>query len=45
MSGPARLEENGTLKDRLTIVSAGVSGDMGDETTVDLIDWEIGSSM
>jgi len=44
-SGPIRFEANGTLKDRLTMVSAGVSGDIGDEATGRLMACGIDRSM
>ena len=45
MSGPFKLEEKGTLKDRLTMVSAGVRGDVGVPFMGRLMGWAMGRSM
>ena len=44
-SGPAKLAENGTLKDRLTKESVGARGDIGDPAIGLLTGWAIGMSM
>ena len=44
-SGPAKLDEKGTLKDRLTKVSEAVRGDMGEPFMGRLTGWTMGMSI
>lgn len=44
-SGPVRLDEKGTLKDRLTILSPGGKGDIGPGRIWRLIECEMGLSI